>query len=106
MTFKQALHLGYPLANPGFVRLATPLLSPMAELKKGDSGGNVARMQAWLIQAGYLSGKADGSFGGGTEKAVKAYEKDNALKPDGVADIAFLLSLYAKVEDGDALVLG
>lgn len=103
--YKQAMNLGYPLAKPGFDKLATPLLTPMAELKKGASGGHVAHLQQWLIQAGYLTGKADGSFGGGTEKAVKAYEKDNALTQDGVADIAFLLSLYAKIEDGDALYL-
>ncbi len=104
--YKQALSLGYPLAKPGYDRLAAPLLSPMAELKKGDSGEHVARLQAWLGQAGFLSGKADGSFGSGTQKAVKAYEQANALTPDGIADIAMLLSLYAKVEDSDALYLG
>ncbi len=101
--YKQAMHLGYPLAKPDYDKLVTPLLSPMAELTKGDTGGYVQRMQQWLIQAGYLSGKADGSFGNGTQKAVKAYEQDNALTPDGIADIAFLLSLYAKIEDGDVM---
>ncbi len=100
---KQALFLGYALAKPGYDELTTPLLSPMAELKKGDSGENVRLMQEWLIQAGSLSGEADGDFGGGTEKAVMAYEADNALTSDGIADIAFLLSLYAKIDDGDKL---
>ena len=104
--YKQALNIGYPLAKPAYDKLAMPLLAPMAELSKGSSGGNVVRMQQWLNQAGYLSGIADGDFGGGTQKAVKAYEKDNSLTPDGIADIAFLLSLYSKVEDGDALYLG
>ena len=102
--YKQALRSGYALARPGYVEIASPLLAPMAEIKKGDSGGYVQLMQEWLIQAGYLSGKADGSFGGGTEKAVKAFEEANALTPDGIADIAFLLSLYAGIDDGDALM--
>ena len=103
--YKQAMSIGYPLAKPAYDKLTAPLLAPMAELSKGSSGGNVVRLQKWLIQAGYLSGIADGDFGGGTQKAVKAYENDNALTPDGIADIAFLLSLYAKIEDGDTLYL-
>jgi len=101
--YKQALSAGYSLAWSGYVEIATPLLSQMAELKKGDSGGYVRLMQQWLIDAGYLSGKADGSFGSGTQKAVKAYEEAKSLTPDGIADIAFLLALYAEIDDGDAL---
>lgn len=104
--YKQAMSIGYPLVKPAYDKLAAPLLSSMAELSKGSSGGNVMRLQEWLVQAGYLSGRIDGDFGVGTQKAVKAYEKDNALTPDGIADIAFLLSLYSKIEDGDTLYLG
>ncbi len=103
--YKQAMYLGFAMAKPGYDKLAAPILSSMAELKNGASGEDVRLMQAWLIQAGYLSGQADGKFGNGTEKAIKAFEEDNALTSDGIADIAFLLSLYAKIDDGDVLYL-
>ena len=59
-------------------------------LKKGAKGEAVKAMQLLLIGYGYkmisTSGKvyaADGSFGGATELAVKAYQEDNKLTVDG-----------------------
>lgn len=59
-------------------------------LKKGAKGDAVKAMQTLLIGYGYkmisASGKvydADGSFGGATELAVKAYQEDNKLDVDG-----------------------
>lgn len=58
-------------------------------LKKGAKGDEVKAMQLLLIGYGYKmesGGKvysADGSFGGATEKALKAYQKDHGLDPDG-----------------------
>ena len=60
-------------------------------LKKGAKGETVRAMQNLLIAAGYEmkseDGKkvygADGSFGGATEKALKAYQSANGLDPDG-----------------------
>ena len=59
-------------------------------LKKGAKGEQVKAMQALLIGYGYkmtdASGKsygADGSFGGATENAVKAFQKKNGLTVDG-----------------------
>jgi len=55
-------------------------------LKKGDSGSYVTLAQTQLIQRGYDLGKwgADGKFGDATEKAVKAFQRDNGLEPDGI----------------------
>jgi N-acetylmuramoyl-L-alanine amidase len=58
-------------------------------LKNGAKGEDVKAMQTLLIGYGYKmtnGGKtygADGSFGGATEKAVKAYQKDHGLDQDG-----------------------
>lgn len=58
-------------------------------LKKGAKGESVKALQALLIGYGYTmkSGTKvygiDGSFGGATDKAVRAYQKANGLKVDG-----------------------
>ena len=54
-------------------------------LKKGAKSDAVKAMQMLLIGYGFPMGDygADGSFGGATEKALKAYQAANALDPDG-----------------------
>ena len=55
-------------------------------LIKGDFGEEVKKLQSNLISLGYSCGAAgaDGSFGNGTENAVKAFQKDNNLVVDGI----------------------
>ena len=103
--YKQAMSDGYLFAKGDFDRLATPLLLPMAEMPAGTSGENVMLLQQWLNQAGYKV-RETSTLDKATIKAIKAYEKDSALTPDGVPDIAFLLSLYSKVDDMDAKLPG
>lgn len=59
-------------------------------LKKGAKGDSVKAIQNLLIANGYkmmsVSGKlysADGSFGGATELALKAFQEDNNIEVDG-----------------------
>lgn len=54
-------------------------------LKKGAKGETVKVMQTLLMSKNYNLGGygADGSFGGATEKALKAYQTANDLEPDG-----------------------
>ena len=54
-------------------------------LKKGAKGSQVKAMQALLIGYGYSCGSSgvDGSFGGATDKALRAYQKDHGLAVDG-----------------------
>ena len=54
-------------------------------LKKGSKGDRVTELQKMLKTLGYLSGKVDGSFGGQTERDVKAFQKANGLAVDGSA---------------------
>ncbi len=49
----------------------------------GDNGTSVVNVQKQLISLKYMSGKADGYFGSGTEKAVKEFQKNNKLTADG-----------------------
>lgn len=101
--YKQAYGLGYTAVKSDFDRLASPLLAGMAEPPPGASGSGVTLMQRWLVQAGFLEGAPSGTFDEATVNAVKRFEEAAGLKPDGIADIAFLLSLYIRFDDGDAL---
>ncbi len=65
-------------------------------LKKGSRGEDVRKMQTALKKQGYYSGKVDGIFGNGTLAAVKAFQKANGLKVDGIAGPQTLAKLYGK----------
>lgn len=55
-------------------------------LEKGSAGGNVKEIQEILIELGYLSGTADGQFGGMTEEAVKNYQVNSGIEVTGIVD--------------------
>ena len=57
----------------------------MTVLKKGAKGEQVKTLQRLLLALGYDLGGygADGSFGGATDRAVRAFQKDNGLAVDG-----------------------
>lgn len=54
-------------------------------LRNGDSGADVKKLQQNLIKLGYDCGKwgADGDFGDATELALKKFQQDHGLTPDG-----------------------
>lgn len=47
--------------------------------KKGDKNEEVRKIQQKLISLGYLSGKADASFGGKTKTALETFQRANAI---------------------------
>ena len=53
-------------------------------LKKGSKGEQVKTLQRLLNAMGYNCGAVDGSFGSGTESAVKKYQKAYGLSADGI----------------------
>lgn len=57
---------------------------PKGTVQKGDRGNDVANLQGVLNDLGYNCGKADGIFGDKTLKAVKAFQADHGLIPDGI----------------------
>jgi len=61
----------------------------------GASGDEVTRLQQRLKDLGYLNGKVDGKYGGGTKRAVISFQRRNGLKTDGVAGETTLAKLYA-----------
>lgn len=50
-----------------------------------DKGNNVTALQTALAQLGYYDKDIDGVFGKGTLAAVKAFQKDQYMKVDGLA---------------------
>ena len=64
-------------------------------LKKGSRGAAVKTLQTALKEQGYYSGKIDGIFGKGTVNAVKAFQRKNGLKVDGIAGPLTQEKLYS-----------
>lgn len=73
------------------------------ELRKGDKGADVVELQRDLMKLGYSLPKygADGDFGSETEKAVRVFQVDHNLTPDGVMHSDDFSVLFAAM-DGDA----
>ena len=60
----------------------------------GDSGTDVVKLQQALKVLGYYSGTIDGSYGEGTESAVKRLQKKRSMKADGIAGAATIRVLF------------
>lgn len=60
---------------------------PYLELKKGEKSDEVLQLQARLAELNYFSNEPSGKYDDATVKAVKAFEKANDLKQNGVASI-------------------
>lgn len=75
---------------------ATPRVESLTYyLKLGSSGTKVKTLQTRLIQLGWLTGTADGSYGSATEYAVKAFQaRYSSLWTDGIAGPDTLKILY------------
>ena len=65
-------------------------------LTVGAKGDEVTRLQQRLKDLGYLNGKVDGQYGGGTKRAVIAFQRRNGLTTDGVAGQETQAKLYAE----------
>src|SRR4029453_6798329 len=57
---------------------------PMEMLREGTRGLHVRRWQSFLIDRGFLAGRADGDFGPLTRTATAAYQRANGLAADGI----------------------
>ncbi len=56
------------------------------ELRVGDRGGKVARLQNLLTLHGFPVGSMDGVFGSSTETQLRAFQRHRGIKETGVAD--------------------
>ncbi|MDI6735328.1 MAG: peptidoglycan-binding domain-containing protein [bacterium] len=66
--------------------------------KLGSRGDEVKKLQEGLKTAGFYKGIIDGDFGGGTESAVKAFQKAKKLTADGIVGPDTWKVLFVKEE--------
>ena len=64
-------------------------------LETGMRGDDVQKLQARLIELGYLEGEADGIFGGMTAAAISAAQEDGGMEAIGIADDAFQQYIFS-----------
>jgi len=67
----------------------------MATYRNGSAGGDVARIQQALKDAGFYQGEPDGVFKDQTEAAVKAYQASVGIAADGIVGPATWSKLFA-----------
>ncbi|WP_457621446.1 peptidoglycan-binding domain-containing protein [Persephonella sp.] len=68
----------------------------MSIYKRGSTGEEVKKIQRKLKKLGYYRGPIDGIFGGGTESAVKNFQRDNGLVVDGIVGSKTWKALFGK----------
>ncbi len=70
------------------ILLSLPSLAFAATFKvqEGDTGEKVALIQERLKVNAYYEGATDGRFNSSVTKAVKAFQRKNGLKSDGIVD--------------------
>lgn len=66
------------------------------ELKKGDSGDEVTKLQMRLHDLGYSVGTIDGQFGTNTFRAIAAFQNANGISQSGIADDQTQCLLFAE----------
>lgn len=66
-------------------------------IQNGDRGDDVVKVQTALVAKGYNVGPEgiDGIFGQHTEAAVKQFQSDNGLDPDGIVGDQTAALLFA-----------
>lgn len=90
---------GDPTSTPRATRkpeaTRAPSKTTYKPLFEGDKGEDVRRMQRKLIDLGYLTDSADGSFGPRTAAAVREFCETNGLGSESYASAAMLEKLYS-----------
>jgi hypothetical protein len=96
---------GRPLFACAVTALACLAAAPVAlarfgdtTLRKGSHGHDVRVLQSWLDKLGYPT-SVDGSFGSGTLRSVRRFEKHERMKVDGVVDPAEIKVLRRRMQD-------
>ncbi len=85
-----------PTPSPQYMGNIPPQ-GDITALKKGAQGEEVYWLQMKLKELGYYQGTVTGTYLEGTVEAVKAYQKDNNIKSDGIAGKGTLEHLYGSL---------
>ena len=82
--------------------VSLPALAEIETLERGDKSDTVKTIQEELIQLGYLTGSADGSFGSQTKHALSSFQSATNLPETGKADAITQLMLEALTGSGSS----
>lgn len=74
---------------------------PLDTITKGAKGELVKYLQRALVEDGYEVGKIDGIFGSDTLSAVRAFQHDHGLTPDGKVGKKTWAAIKALVDDDE-----
>lgn len=102
---KRSKRLRLVLAVLLSVSMVLVALAPAVEAasyKKGSSGAMVTQIQTKLKSWGYYTGTVDGTYGSGTERAVRAFQQKNGLTVDGKAGDQTLAAMGLSVGSGNS----
>lgn len=69
------------------VKIIGPRSKIRRTLKYTSSGPDVVTLQLRLQQLGFFGGRADGLYGKTTEEAVRNYQLENDLEPNGMVEL-------------------
>jgi len=75
--------------------LESRLTVQYVDLKHGDKGDEVIRLQERLAELGYFTGRITGKYDASTEKAMKQFQKKNGLASTGKATKMVQRVLYS-----------
>lgn len=89
----KALQKALGVTADGIYGKNTKAAAKKNNLKKGSKGALVKVLQGFLVCHGYKSAYVDGSFGSGTETALKAFQTAYKLTADGIAGSNTFLAL-------------
>jgi len=98
MAGENTLSLVYSTAAATRAPTASPSPTPDS-LAKGDRGDSVKELQQRLKDLGFYNGAVDGDYGSNTTEAVRLFQRQHGIDPDGAADsgtIALLQSPQAR----------
>ena len=76
----------------------------LGDQDSADSTAYIVFMQNRLIELGYLTDAADGTYGENTQRAVASFQKNNGLPETGIADSATQEKLYSDITTLVAMV--
>lgn len=72
---------------------------PSSSLKPGDDGNAVAMLRNRMIAMGYMGRSAASSYDTALQEAVRLFQEDHGLEPDGVAGRDTLTAINVQIED-------
>ena len=90
------LYSGQPTDAAGSARKVSTISPAATSIKPGNTGDEVGRIQARLIELGFYTGSVTNKYDSATQSAVKNFQKKNGLTADGVVGESTYEALFSQ----------